>query len=134
MKFLPWGYFAALAGGILYLWRAKYAPADPDSEKLRELRRLDLLREDPQEVTFTLILWSESSSRRLAGELERLGFKTAVERHSADGDWICLAVREICVTLETLRECRRHFEGFMRTEGGAYEGWELSSDEPDAAA
>lgn len=85
-------------------------------------------------VAFTLILWTEAGARRLATELEQLGFRTEVESYSVDGEWTCVAVRQMQVTLTALRELRRHFEGLVRVEGGAYDGWELGYEPWDSAA
>jgi hypothetical protein len=137
VKLLPWAYFAVLVAGAVYAWRlrdGKVASTDQDLKKLRELRHLGLQLETPQEVTFSLTLWTESSARRLASELERLGFRTIAERYSVDGDWTCLAVREIPVTLETLHNFRRHLEALAQAEGGAYDGWELGFEPSDSEA
>src|SRR5262245_33583630 len=59
---LPWLYFAALAAGLAYGWRVhrgRLGAAYPDLAKLNDLRRLGIRLDDPQDVAFTLILWTE---------------------------------------------------------------------------
>jgi hypothetical protein len=132
-------YLIALGAGLFYALRSLGAgrePSDPDEKKIRTLQRLEIDLELPQAVTFEVSLWKEASARRLAAELERLGFRTVTEGPGVDGEWSCLAVREVRVELATFRELRGRFKELVEIEGGAYEGWELgdaSSDEAPAA-
>jgi hypothetical protein len=57
-----------------------------------------------------------------------------LEAYGIDGEWTCLAVREMRVTHEALRDSRAHFDALVKAEGGAYDGWELGYEPSDSAA
>jgi hypothetical protein len=132
-------YLIVLVVGLVYAWRfprAGLQAPDPDEQKLRALRDLGIDLKPRQDVTFELILWKEASARRVASELEGLGFRTVIEGPGVDGEWYCRVVQQIRIELPTLRELRVRFRVLAEVEGGRYEGWELgdvSSDEAPAA-
>lgn len=104
---------------------------DPDQTTLDELTHAgsDLAR--AHEVEFFLYLPDHPGAMAVKEQLEREGFRVDLKADDSDGDWLCLATRDMTPTLDELRRLRVHLVAVAESRDGAYDGWGTTVVSPE---
>lgn len=97
--------------------------ADPDAATLAELARAGSDLRRTHEMEFFLYLPDREAADAVARQLRTEGFQVELRPGESDGDWLCLASRDMTPELDELRRLRAYLSAVAESREGVYDGW-----------
>jgi hypothetical protein len=74
-------------------------------------------------MEFFLYLPDHVAAEAVARQLGAEGFRVEVRAAESEGDWLCLASREMTPELDELRRLRAYLSAVAESREGVYDGW-----------
>ena len=100
---------------------------DPDFREhlgatiLQTLRDADMDVDAEHELRFLFVAEAEPAIQAIVAELEPDGFACVIDH---DGDWFCLAVKQMAIDVAELDALGRRFLRFAKEKGAEFAGWD----------
>jgi len=97
--------------------------ADRDAATLAELSQAGSDLRRTHQMEFFLYLPDRAAADAVARQLGTEGFQVELRPGESDGDWLCLARRDMTPELDELRRLRDHLSAVAESRQGVYDGW-----------
>ncbi len=98
--------------------------AKADKGVLELLGDLDSDVTKPYEVSFWIYIPTEGEAYKAVAELTKQGFDLEVHPSVAGEDWLCLAYKNMVLTLWEIEQLRTQLTILAELHGGRFDGWE----------